>query len=150
MADNGKVGAVPLFVCWALIAAALVVRALVTASSVPLILDTDDAMRLTMVHDFLAGQAVPAHADYHVTRTVAFVRATATDGTADGTANGSHETPRGPRRRTGCGPRGSRACREGCFEAPMHCISWATGPSPSAFPALGHDVNEMWNDARLQ
>src|SRR5690348_16846863 len=56
MAGNKSIGAWPLLICWALIAAALVVRALATAASVPLILDTDDAMRLTMVHDFLAGQ----------------------------------------------------------------------------------------------
>src|SRR5215216_5140597 len=56
MAGDSKVGVWPLFICWALIAAALVARALATATSVPLILDTDDAMRLTMVHDLLAGQ----------------------------------------------------------------------------------------------
>lgn len=56
MATGNKVGAVPLFICWALTAGAFVARALVTASSTPLILDTDDAMRLAEVHDFLGGQ----------------------------------------------------------------------------------------------
>jgi MFS family permease len=56
MAVHNKVGALPLFVCWALTAAAFVVRALATAETTPLILDTDDAMRLTLVHDLLAGQ----------------------------------------------------------------------------------------------
>jgi hypothetical protein len=56
MAVHNKVGALPLFVCWALTASAFVARALATAGSTPLILDTDDAMRLTLVHDLLAGQ----------------------------------------------------------------------------------------------
>ena len=56
MAGDSKVGALPLFICWALTAAALAGRALATAQTVPLILDTDDAMRLTEVHDLLAGQ----------------------------------------------------------------------------------------------
>jgi hypothetical protein len=56
MADNNRVGAMPLLICWALTAAALVARTLATADTVPLILDTDDAMRFNMVHDLLAGQ----------------------------------------------------------------------------------------------
>src|SRR4051812_39520237 len=46
----------PLAFCWALTAALYITKAVLTAGSTPLILDTDDAMRLTMVHDFLAGQ----------------------------------------------------------------------------------------------
>lgn len=56
MADDNKVGALPLFFCWALTAVAFVAKTLSTATTIPLILDTDDAMRLTMVHDFLGGQ----------------------------------------------------------------------------------------------
>lgn len=56
MAGDNKVGVLPLFFCWALTAVAFVAKALSTAATVPLILDTDDAMRLTMVHDFLGGQ----------------------------------------------------------------------------------------------
>jgi hypothetical protein len=56
MPDDNRVGVLPLLIAWALTSAACVARALATAPSVPLILDTDDAMRLTMVHDFLAGQ----------------------------------------------------------------------------------------------
>ena len=51
-----RVGGWPLAICWALTAAAFIAKALLTAGTTPLILDTDDAMRLTMVHDFLAGQ----------------------------------------------------------------------------------------------
>ncbi|HEX4297008.1 MAG TPA: hypothetical protein VHZ56_03230 [Devosia sp.] len=53
---NNRVGVVPLLVMWVLVAAAFTARALATAHGTPLILDTDDAMRLNMVHDFLAGQ----------------------------------------------------------------------------------------------
>lgn len=56
MDRDGKVGLWPWVLCWALTAAAFAVRALLTAGTTPLILDTDDAMRLTMVHDFLGGQ----------------------------------------------------------------------------------------------
>ena len=56
MADGGRVGLRPLLICWGLMVAALVTRAILTASSTPLIFDTDDAMRLTVVHDLLAGQ----------------------------------------------------------------------------------------------
>ena len=56
MAGDNKVGAVPLFFCWALTAVAFVAKTLSTSATIPLILDTDDAMRLTMVHDLLAGQ----------------------------------------------------------------------------------------------
>ncbi|MDO8360803.1 MAG: hypothetical protein Q7T08_12300 [Devosia sp.] len=53
---DDRVGLWPLTICWALTAAAFGARAVLTAGTTPLILDTDDAMRLTMVHDFLAGQ----------------------------------------------------------------------------------------------
>ncbi len=56
MADDDRVGALPLLFCWALTAVAFVAKAISTAATIPLILDTDDAMRLNMVHDFLAGQ----------------------------------------------------------------------------------------------
>jgi hypothetical protein len=56
MAGDNKVGALPLFFCWALTAVAFVAKTLSTAETIPLILDTDDAMRLTMVYDLLAGQ----------------------------------------------------------------------------------------------
>ncbi|MEO7223787.1 MAG: hypothetical protein ABIY37_15060 [Devosia sp.] len=56
MAGDNKVGALPLLICWALTAAAFVTRSLASAQTVPLILDTDDAMRLNMVHDLLDGQ----------------------------------------------------------------------------------------------
>ena len=56
MADDNKPGALPLFLCWALTVAAFVGKALSTAATTPLILDTDDAMRLTTVHDLLGGQ----------------------------------------------------------------------------------------------
>ena len=53
---GGRVGVWPLFVAWALGATAYIAKAIFTASTTPLILDTDDAMRLNEVHDFLAGQ----------------------------------------------------------------------------------------------
>ena len=56
MADGDRAGIRPLLICWAVIAAAFAIRAVLTAGSTPLILDTDDAMRLTIVHDLLAGQ----------------------------------------------------------------------------------------------
>lgn len=42
---------------WALIATAVVIRTIYNNGVVPLILDTDDAMRLAVVRDFLAGQS---------------------------------------------------------------------------------------------
>ena len=56
MVHDSRVPLWPVLACWALTAAALVLRAVLTADTTPLILDTDDAMRLTVVHDFLAGQ----------------------------------------------------------------------------------------------
>jgi hypothetical protein len=57
MADRAsKVAIGPLLICWALTAAAYVAKAILTAASTPLILDSDDAMRLNEVHDFLSGQ----------------------------------------------------------------------------------------------
>ena len=56
MSGDDRVGWRPLLICWAIIATAFAVRAALTAGSTPLILDTDDAMRLTIVHDLLAGQ----------------------------------------------------------------------------------------------
>jgi len=46
-----------IFGFWALIAAAVIVRTIYNNGVVPLILDTDDAMRLAVVRDFLAGQS---------------------------------------------------------------------------------------------
>ena len=47
----------PIFaVLFVLIAAAFVLRALLAANKTPLLADTDDAMRLVMVRDFLNGQ----------------------------------------------------------------------------------------------
>jgi hypothetical protein len=56
MADANKIGALPLLLAWAATAGAFTAKAALTASSTPLILDTDDAMRLTEVRDFLGGQ----------------------------------------------------------------------------------------------
>jgi hypothetical protein len=53
---SDRVGAGPLLVAWLLTAGALVAKAVATAGSVPLILDTDDAMRLVSVRDLLGGQ----------------------------------------------------------------------------------------------
>jgi len=53
---GGKVGFWPLLVFWALGTAAFAAKAGFTAATTPLILDSDDAMRLTEVHDFLGGQ----------------------------------------------------------------------------------------------
>src|SRR5512141_2170453 len=55
-AKSGKVGVWPLLICWLLTAAAYIAKAIFTAGSTPLILDSDDAMRLNEVPDFLAGQ----------------------------------------------------------------------------------------------
>ena len=54
--DDNRVGFGPLAAAWAVTAAGFALRAQLTAATVPLILDTDDAMRLTDVHDLLAGQ----------------------------------------------------------------------------------------------
>ena len=53
---GGKVGFWPLLVFWALGTAGFAAKAWFTAATTPLILDSDDAMRLTEVHDFLGGQ----------------------------------------------------------------------------------------------
>ena len=66
MADGDRVGLRPFLICWALIAAAFAVRAALTAGSTPLILDTDDAMRLTTVHDLLAGQGWFDHVQHRL------------------------------------------------------------------------------------
>ena len=66
MADGGRVGLRPLLICWGLMVAALVTRAILTASSTPLIFDTDDAMRLTVVHDLLAGQGWFDHVQHRL------------------------------------------------------------------------------------
>ncbi len=52
-----RVGIWPLLSVWALGVAAYAGKAAYTAASVPLILDSDDAMRLNQVHDLLAGQS---------------------------------------------------------------------------------------------
>lgn len=66
MADGDRVGFRPLLICWAIIAAAFAIRAALTAASTPLILDTDDAMRLTLVHDLLAGQGWFDHVQHRL------------------------------------------------------------------------------------
>ncbi len=66
MSHDSRVPLRPFLVCWALVAAALIVRAILTAGTTPLILDTDDAMRLTVVHDFLAGQGWFDHIQYRL------------------------------------------------------------------------------------
>lgn len=53
---GGKVGVWPLLTFWALTVALYALKAWATAATTPLILDADDAMRLTEVHDFLNGQ----------------------------------------------------------------------------------------------
>src|SRR3569623_3297208 len=53
---GGKVGFWPLLVFWVLGTAAFAAKAWFSAATTPLILDSDDAMRLTEVHDFLGGQ----------------------------------------------------------------------------------------------
>lgn len=55
-ARGGRVGFWPLLVFWVLGAAAFAAKAWFTTSTTPLVLDSDDAMRLTEVHDFLGGQ----------------------------------------------------------------------------------------------
>lgn len=66
MTEDDRVGWRPLLICWAIIAAAFAIRAVLTAGSVPLILDTDDAMRLTIVHDLLAGQGWFDHVQHRL------------------------------------------------------------------------------------
>ena len=56
MGKAEKVGAGPLLLAWAATALAYIAKAQLAAATVPLILDTDDAMRLTEVRDFLGGQ----------------------------------------------------------------------------------------------
>lgn len=56
MAVKNRVGFWPLAISWLLTSAAYAARAVLSASTTPLVLDTDDAMRLNEVHDFLAGQ----------------------------------------------------------------------------------------------
>src|SRR3569832_615924 len=53
---GGKVGFWPLLVFWALGTAMFAAKAWFTTAITPLVLDSDDAMRLTEVHDFLGGQ----------------------------------------------------------------------------------------------
>src|SRR4051812_7101833 len=55
-ARDGKVAIGPLLIGWLLTAAAYGAKAILTAGTTPLILDSDDAMRLNEVHDFLNGQ----------------------------------------------------------------------------------------------
>jgi hypothetical protein len=58
MAGNGgRVATWPLIAVWGLTAAAHGAKAAWTATATPLILDGDDAMRLTEVHDLLDGQS---------------------------------------------------------------------------------------------
>jgi len=54
---RNKVGFWPLAIVWAASAAAFIYHAVATAATAPLLLDTDDAMRLTEVRDFLNGQS---------------------------------------------------------------------------------------------
>ena len=51
-----RVGFWPVALVWALAAAGYAARAISNAATTPLLLDTDDAMRLTEVRDFLHGQ----------------------------------------------------------------------------------------------
>ncbi len=55
-----------IFGFWALICVVFVARALVTGSTQPLISDSDDAMRLSVVRDFLAGQNWFDHTQYRL------------------------------------------------------------------------------------
>ena len=69
-----------IFIAWIVSAVVLVARAKVTAGTVPLVNDTDDAMRLDTVHDLLAGQGwwdhlqhrlnVPSGAEIHWTHII--------------------------------------------------------------------------------
>jgi hypothetical protein len=66
MADHNRVPVWPLLICWTMIAGALAVRAAFSAGTTPLILDTDDAMRLTVVHDLLGGQGWFDHVQHRL------------------------------------------------------------------------------------
>ncbi|MEQ1768281.1 MAG: hypothetical protein ABL879_00420 [Devosia sp.] len=69
-----------LLASWAVTAGIFVVRSITGSANTPLILDTDDAMRLTVVHDFLNGQGwydpvqhrlnVPYGAEIHWSRLI--------------------------------------------------------------------------------
>lgn len=54
--SDNRVGAWPVALVWLLTAAGYAARAISNATTTPLLLDTDDAMRLTEVRDFLHGQ----------------------------------------------------------------------------------------------
>ena len=54
--SDNRVGVWPVALVWVLTAAAYAARAISNAATTPLLLDTDDAMRLTEVRDFLGGQ----------------------------------------------------------------------------------------------
>ena len=57
MADSSvRVGVWPVALVWVLTAAGYAARSIANAATTPLLLDTDDAMRLTEVRDFLHGQ----------------------------------------------------------------------------------------------
>src|SRR5690349_7447670 len=56
MAESTRMKAAPLAIAWLATCGAFVGQALAKAQTTPLILDTDDAIRLTEVRDFLAGQ----------------------------------------------------------------------------------------------
>ena len=56
MSQSEEIGALPFLGAWAATAAAYTAKALLTSATTPLLLDTDDAMRLTEVRDFLNGQ----------------------------------------------------------------------------------------------
>lgn len=64
--DKAKLNLPLLLGFWALIAAVLLARALLSADRVPLIADTDDAMRLVVVRDLLAGQGWFDHLQYRL------------------------------------------------------------------------------------
>lgn len=53
---DDRLGIFPLVICWAIGAGTYLARAFTARDTTPLILDTDDAMRLTNVHDLLGGQ----------------------------------------------------------------------------------------------
>src|SRR3954463_4262516 len=54
--SDNRVGVWPVALVWVLTAAGYAARAISNAATTPLLLDTDDAMRLTEVRDFLHGQ----------------------------------------------------------------------------------------------
>lgn len=55
-AQSNRTGVFALLLCWLIAAGTYVTRAVMVRDSTPLILDTDDAMRLTNVRDLLGGQ----------------------------------------------------------------------------------------------